>query len=66
MGIKETILGKVEEYLNNAVDTYLDASVIKEELHLAVDKLVDNNLMQLKHKLKADVIDRLDGEDDIQ
>lgn len=66
MDIRKTLGGKLEEALNAAVDKHLDATSLKEQLHKGVDKLVDDKLADLKHKLKADVIDLIDGEDDIK
>lgn len=66
MGFREQYGQMVEDLLNAAVDKYLDAADIKVKLHEAIDKLVDEKLADLKHKLKAEVIDQIDGEDDIK
>lgn len=66
MGFRETYGGIVEEKLNEFVDKNLNADSIKEEIKEQLDKLVDKHLADLKHKLKAEVIDLIDGEDDIQ
>lgn len=66
MGFREQYGQMVEDALNLAVDKYLDGDAIKKQLHEQVDKLVDENLADLKHKLKAEVIDKIDGEDDIK
>lgn len=65
MGLREQYGPLLESALNVAVDKYLDADVLKKELHEAIDKLVDSKLADLKHKLKAEVIDKIDGQDDI-
>lgn len=66
MGFRETYGQIVEDYLNKWVDENLDAETIKAELHKKVDEFVDANFAGLKEKLKKDVIDLIDGEDDIQ
>lgn len=66
MGIREEIGGRVEDMLNKALDNNLKPEVIKEKLHEQVDKLVDQYIGDLKHKIKADVIDLIDGENDIE
>lgn len=66
MGFRETYGGIVEEKLNEFVDKNLNAEGIKEEIKEQLDKLVDKHLADLKHKLKAEVIDLIDGVDDIQ
>lgn len=65
MGLRETLGGKVEEVLNGLVDK-IDADSIKVKLHAEVDKMVDKYVADVKEKLKADVIDLIDGEDDIK
>lgn len=66
MGFRETYGSIVETALNGAVDKYLDATEIKKVLHDQIDKLIDDKLADIKQKLKADVIDQIDGEDDIK
>ena len=66
MGFRETYGGIVEAALNGAVDKYLDATEVKKTLHEQIDKLVDEKLADIKQKLKADVIDLIDGQDDIK
>jgi len=66
MGIREELGGRLEEALNKAVDKHLNADLIKEQLYSAIDDMVDKFLGELNHKLKADVIDLIDGEDDIK
>ncbi len=65
MGLREDYGPIVEGFLNKAVDKHLDGDAIKAKLHVEVDRLVDNQLEVLKHKLKAEVIDLIDGKDDI-
>ena len=65
MGFRETYGVMVEDALNVAVDKYLDAEDIKKQLHEQIDKLVDEKLADLKEKLKSNVIDMIDGQDDI-
>jgi len=65
MGMRETYGQMLEDLLNAAVDKHLDGASIKMKLHEEIDKLVDGKLEELKYKLKADIIDKIDGEDDI-
>ena len=66
MGFRETYGQMVEDALNVAVDKYLNGEEIKAKLNEEVNKLIDGKLEDLKHQLKAEVIDKIDGEDDIQ
>ena len=66
MGIRETYGAMLETVLNAAVDKHLNADLIKEQLHKSVDEMVDKHLADVRHKLKAEVIDLIDGEDDLQ
>lgn len=73
MGFRETYGGAAEQMLNDLVDKHLkdlSSDKIKEELHKVVDKLVDEHVGEIvgkvAQKLKAEVIDLIDGEDDIQ
>lgn len=73
MGLREELGGKLEAVLNKIVDEKfadlsLDALKAKahEELDKQIDKLGQNLLAQLAEKLKKDVIDLIDGEDDIK
>lgn len=66
MGLRETYGQLIEDLLNAAVDKYLDADNIKKEINQMVDKFVNENLENIKQKLKAEVIDKIDGEDDIK
>lgn len=73
MGFREEYGGKLEEALNKAIDENLpklSLDKIKAELHEQVDKLVDKHVgglvEGLGEKLKKDVIDLIDGEDDIK
>ena len=72
MGLREEIFGKVEEKLNESVDK-ISAESLKKEADKLVEKLreelykfIDEKVDGFKHKLKADIIDKLDGEDDIK
>jgi len=66
MDFRKTYGGMVEDALNIAVDKYLDAGELKALLNKEVDKFVDEKLAGIKDKLKRDVIDLIDGEDDIK
>jgi len=61
MGFRETYGGLVEAALNEAIDKNLDGAAIKEQLHKAVDKLVDDKLEVIKLELKK-IVDKIDGE----
>lgn len=65
MSFRETYGQLAEDYLNKFVDDNLDAEQIKKSLHDKVDEVVDKYLAGLKEKLKANVIDQIDGQDDI-
>jgi hypothetical protein len=65
MGLRETYGQLVEDLLNAALDKYLDADTLKKQINEAVNKMIDEKLESIKKKLKAEVIDRIDGEDDI-
>lgn len=62
MGLREEFGGKIEEALNKLIDEKLSAEILTP---LIVD-LLNKQLEGLKHKLKAEVIDLIDGEDDIK
>lgn len=62
MGVREELGGKIEEALNKLVDEKLSAEILAP---LIVDML-NKQLDGIKHKLKADVIDLIDGEDDVK
>lgn len=73
MGLREELGGKLEAALNKLVDEKLaDVSLdaLKAKAHEELDKLVDKHLggivQGLAERLKKDVIDLIDGEDDIK
>lgn len=66
MSLRKKYGPMVETLLNAAVDQHLDATEIKKQLHEMIDKLVDEKLENFKQYLKADLIDKIDGVDDIQ
>ena len=66
MGVREKYGPIIESALNVAVDKYLDGAKIKAELSEKLNELVDKHLAEFKHKLKAEIIDQIDGKDDIQ
>lgn len=73
MGLREELGGKIEAVLNKLVDEKLktlDIAVIKAEVHKHTDALLDGYvagvLDGLGEKIKKDVIDLIDGEDDIK
>ncbi len=61
MGLREDLGGKLEEALNKAVDEHLSAAVLMP----LVEGLIDTQLEKVKAMVKANVIDLIDGEDDI-
>jgi hypothetical protein len=65
MGLREELGGKLEDMLNKAIDN-ISLEDLKAKLHKEVDKIVDEHIGTLTYKLKADVIDLIDGEDDIK
>lgn len=73
MGLREELGGKVEAALNKLVDEKLktiSVDALKAKAHEELDKLIDKHvgdvLNGLGEKLKKDVIDLIDGEDDIK
>jgi hypothetical protein len=66
MGIREQLGGMLEAALNEAVDNYMgDALVdqITDKIKVELQKLLNDDL---KMKIKANIIDKIDGEDDIK
>lgn len=73
MGLRQDLGGKLEDVLNKLVDekvTTIGKELMRAELHKLADKLVDEHYEKLMGglaaKLKADVIDLIDGEDDLK
>lgn len=73
MGIRAEYGGKLEAVLNKLVDekvATLGKEALKSEGYKLVDSLVEKNyekiLGGLAEKLKKDVIDLIDGEDDVK
>lgn len=62
MGLREELGHKIEEMLNKIVDEQLSV----EKLAPMLDSLLKGQLESLKHKIKADVIDLIDGVDDVK
>lgn len=62
MGLREELGGKIEEALNKLVDEHLSA----EKLTPLLNGLLNEQLDKVKQRIKADVIDLIDGEDDIK
>ncbi len=62
MGLREELGGKIEETMNRLVDEHLSV----EMLTPMIESLLREQLETLKHKIKADVIDLIDGQDDIK
>lgn len=62
MGLRETLGGQLEAALDAAVDKNLSAEMLTP---LVLD-LLNKQLEGIKHKIKADIIDLIDGEDDIK
>lgn len=72
MGLREEYGHKIEEALNKLVDEKLaavSADLIKVEAHKAVDALVDKyvaeGLEKVKNLVKSELIDLIDGVDNI-
>lgn len=61
MDLRKDLGGKLEEALNKAVDEHLSADVLMP----LVAALINGQLEKVKAKAKANVIDLIDGEDDI-
>ena len=73
MGLREELGGKLEDTLNKLVDEKLKGvslDAIKAKLNEELNKLVDKHLGEvvngLADRLKKDVIDLIDGQDDIK
>ena len=73
MGLREELGGKLEAALNKLVDEKLGALSLEalkvkahEEIDKQIDKLGADLLQKLGEKLKKDVIDLIDGEDDVK
>ena len=62
MDLRKEFGGKIEEALNKAVDEHLSAAVLLP----LVEGVINSQLEKVKHMIKADVIDQIDGEDDIK
>lgn len=65
MGIRETLGGMAEEELNQLVDELMSEDMVDDLLAMAKPQLTKLLNEQLKAKLKANYIDKIDGEDDI-
>ena len=68
MNLRKKLGGLAETAINKAIDE-IDSDKLKEKLMLDVEKLIDrtvsNYLEDFKHKVKANYVDLIDGEDDI-
>lgn len=62
MGLRADLGGKVEEALNKLVDEHLSA----EKLTPLITNLLEGQVEKLREMIKKDVIDLIDGEDDIK
>lgn len=62
MGMREEYGGMLESILNVAVDKYLSDDKIKAKIM----EYVSEELPKFRAMVKADVIDLLDGQDDIK
>ena len=62
MGLREDLGGKLEDALNKLVDEHLSA----EKLTPLIVNLLEGQIDKIKQVLKADVIDKIDGVDDIK
>lgn len=65
MGLRETYGGMIETAINAGIDQYLSPEAVKQLLKESVDKLVDEKYEELVMKLKANVVDKINGIDDI-
>ncbi len=61
MDLRKDLGGKVEEALNKLVDEHLSA----EKLTPMLVSLLESQVGKLKEMIKKDVIDLIDGENDI-
>ena len=66
MGLRKEYGHKIEEALNAAVDKYITADMLVALVIPQLTSLLQSKTEELKQKLKADVIDLIDGEDDIK
>jgi hypothetical protein len=67
MGLRESLGGQLEDVLNGLVDKHLDSKELSEKIAKEIAKLIEKYVGDdLKHKIKADIIDLIDGEDDIK
>lgn len=66
MGLREDLGGKVEEALNKAVDKYVTPEMLTSLIIPQLESLLKTQTEKLKQQLKADVIDLIDGVDDIK
>ncbi len=62
MGLRQELGGKIEEKLNELVDQHLSA----EKLTPLLVELLDKQVGKLREVIKKDVIDLIDGEDDVK
>lgn len=73
MGLREEMGGKLEDVLNKLVDEKLKGvslDALKAKVHEEINALIDKHLGSvvdgLAERLKKDVIDLIDGQDDIK
>lgn len=62
MGLREELGGKLEDAMNKLVDEHLSA----EKLTPLVVGLIEGQVQKLREMIKKDVIDLIDGEDDLK
>lgn len=62
MGFREEYGAMAESFLNIAVDKYMSDEKVKAKIMEYVEK----ELPKLRKMIKADIIDLIDGEDDIK
>lgn len=65
MDLRKDFGGKIETLLNAAVDKYVNPETLAAMILPQLVDLIKTQSENLKHQLKAEVIDLIDGEDDI-
>lgn len=66
MDLRKDFGGKIETALNAAVDKYITADMLIALIIPQLTSLLSTKTEELKHQLKAEVIDLIDGEDDVK
>lgn len=66
MDLRKEFGGKIEAALNAAVDKYITPEMLTSLIIPQLTDLLAKQTNNLKAQLKADVIDLIDGEDDVK